>query len=356
MDDIQDHNSIAELSSKLAERISKEFISISSLLEGIKEQWNELPEKSEKIKSIAAIDGGSRSYRTRSLSIIFAQAAGRPMGIGFEEIDWEIIRDAQVSNSSLASDLLNRMRERLELTVASNIIEKYHPKYLLLDGSLEGLFRVGIPSRIRIAVRENREIDAELDSFDREIKAYGEVLDEFLQIVKENQTMVIGISKDSYSRNFIPEKLPSNLLTDVSYFSYLFKNKTGYSNSLKISSENLINSNTELLQIWNNQKINLNSEFYDINTCFLKLTKNGIPIRLDFFSVQEPNLKKIISDLLNFTNNQDWFIPPRLAHERAVVRTDVFEALLRSTYNKSGEIEFENLQILIGESRREVTQ
>ncbi len=325
--------------------------------------WSPIPSMSTEPLTFGAVDGGSRTFQGRGAYLIFAQAAGRPMGVNNSplprDIAWEIKRDGKAlsTGGSFINDLASRLRERLELTVAADLIERYSPDYLLLDGTLEGLFIIGLPTRISVSQKYDREsLDADFVQFQKELVAYGEVLHELLDLAESNGTTILGISKDSYSKKFLPEKYLDSALNDPMYFSMVTDGQPGFSETLTSHAYDRILSSPGLEALWKDNGIKLDEKDCIVKTFFATVVPRGIPIRIDYFVSNTKPPSQLLSDLLTVSDGKDWFIPPRLAHEKSVVKSDVFESLLKQVYKR---IERENpmlAKLIIGSTRRSRTQ
>ncbi|RMG33829.1 MAG: DNA double-strand break repair nuclease NurA [Methanobacteriota archaeon] len=332
--------------------------------------WKTLPPPSEKPMTMASVDGGSRLLQGRSLYLLFAQAAGRPMGIGGTQMPkdypWIVERYAEKvsSGGQFASDLLSRIRERLELSVAIDLMERFSPEYMLMDGTLDGLFIIGIPTRLILSTLNGEEdLNDDLRLFKGELIAYGDVLKEFMETAEKQGTKVIGLSKDSYSKIFVPAELREMGINDSMYFSMITQGRRGYSTvNTRKGIEKLkmmkIPKTDEsfILTLWKDNKIQLKDDDTNISTFFANFANRGIPVRVDYFANRGLSPDEIIADLQNVSDGKDWFIPPRLAHEKAKVKSDLFDVFVKQIYRR---IEASNptlANLVLGATRRMRTQ
>lgn len=358
---------------EIADRLAQDIINNTEALMGLPPidelGWRELPSPSEKAMTVASVDGGARSLQGRSLYLLFAQAAGRPMGVGGttmpKDFPWTVQRyGVKISSGGqFAGDLLTRIRERLELSVATDLIENFAPEYLLLDGTLDGLFIVGIPTRIILNLDREEDLTEDLMLFRGELNAYGAVLAEFLDAAERQGTKVIGLSKDSYSKIFVPDDLREAGINDSMYFSMITQGRRGYS---MVNTRNGFDRlkmmrvpGTEepfLINLWKENGVELKEDDTNITTFFANFANRGIPVRVDYFANRGISPDELIADLQNLSDGRDWFIPPRLAHERAKVKNDVFEMFVKQVYRRIAASNPTLANLVLGTTRRARTQ
>ena len=359
---------------ELADMIASDILETSSavdLLSNIENpNWNEIPKPSSRDLVFGSVDGGNRAAQGRGVYLIYSQAAGRCMGTGNtqtpKDLPWTIKRyGVKISTGGpFVSDLSSRIRERLELSVATDLVEKYAPDYLLLDGTLVGLFIVGIPTRVIVSRNEDPEtLNDDLTLFKKELIAYGHVIQEFFDAIDKYGTRVIGLSKDSYSKIFVPEELLQIGINDPVYFSIISKGKPGYSHILTDSGYSRLSQlkieetgKPFLLEMWAQDGITISRDNTNVNIFFANLIRNGEPVRIDYFSNITASPKEILADLLNVSDGKDWFIPPRLAHERAKVKSDLFNGFLKQVYKRIAKNNPDLANIMLGSTRRQRTQ
>lgn len=369
MSDTSEIDNLYEIADELAQNI----LETSDILMGLPQiddlGWREMPSPSNRPMTVASVDGGSRLLQGRSLYLLFAQAAGRPMSVGGapmpRDYPWIIERYAEKvsSGGQFAGDLLSRIRERLELTVATDIIERFSPEYLLMDGTLEGLFIVGIPTRLILSLNGEEELNDDLRLFKGELLAYGEVLKEFLDKAERQGTRVIGLSKDSYSKIFVPTELRDVGINDSMYFSMITQGRKGYSSvitrkgidRLKIMK---IPKTDEpfLLNLWKDRDVEFDEDDTNISTFFANFANRGIPVRVDYFANRGISPEDVIADLQNVSDGRDWFIPPRLAHEKAKIKSDLFDVFVKQIYRRIAASNPTLANLVLGVTRRARTQ
>lgn len=313
--------------------------------------WHSLPPPAPLMPIVAAVDGGSRSLNTRGSKILFAQAAGRIMGDGMQNRPWHISRRSKLVADDLADDLLSLLRQRLEIAVCTEILRNDTPKYLLLDGTLETLFRVGVPSRISAALDDKKQVPEGVSEYYDEIIKYGETLSDFLLSVKETGVNILGVPKDNYTRRFIPT---DSIFTDTTFFSVVSNYLAGYSDVKEIKTLQYLKNS--VLGIWENKGHQIPEGFGTIKSFYCSVKDKGTPIRIDQFSSSFIRQDELLSDLLTLTDERDWFIPPRLAHERAVVKNDFFEAIYQGVFNSVSEYSPLYANLILSRSRRSRTQ
>ncbi len=369
MSDTSEIDNLYEIADELAQNI----LETSDILMGLPQidelGWREMPSPSNRPMTVASVDGGSRLLQGRSLYLLFAQAAGRPMSVGGapmpRDYPWIIERYAEKvsSGGQFAGDLLSRIRERLELTVATDIIERFSPEYLLMDGTLEGLFIVGIPTRLILSLNGEEELNDDLRLFKGELLAYGEVLKEFLDKAERQGTRVIGLSKDSYSKIFVPTELRDVGINDSMYFSMITQGRKGYSSvitrkgidRLKIMK---IPKTDEpfLLNLWKDRDVEFDEDDTNISTFFANFANRGIPVRVDYFANRGISPADVIADLQNVSDGRDGFIPPRLAHEKAKIKSDLFDVFVKQIYRRIAASNPTLANLVLGVTRRARTQ
>jgi len=313
--------------------------------------WHSLPPPAPQMPVVAAVDGGSRSLNTRGSKILFAQAAGRIMGDGMQNRPWHVSRRSKLVTDDLADDLLSLLRQRLEIAVCTEILRNDTPRYLLLDGTLETLFRVGVPSRISAALDDNKKIPEGVSEYYDEIVKYGETLTDFLSSVKKTGAIILGVPKDNYTRRFIPA---DSIFTDTTFFSAVSNYLAGYSDVKEIKTLQYLKNS--VLGIWKSKGHLLPEGFGKIKSFYCSVKDKGTPIRIDQFSSSFIRQDELLSDLLTLTDGRDWFIPPRLAHERAVVKNDIFDAIYQGVFNSVSDYSPRYANLILSRSRRSRTQ
>lgn len=350
-------NSIQNIAQDISNKILSDFQDISDEITDSPEKWYTLPSSVNRNLTVGAVDGGSRTMNTRGGRIVYAQASGRVMGSAeYKSTPWEERRTADYLQSGLATDIIGRIRERLEITVAADLLEKYKFDYLLLDGALDGLFRIGIPAQVRITADKNQILGENHERFRREIIAYGEVLQEFLQLAAKKNTAIICLSKDSYADSHVPVNLKSSILTDTNYFSFISKGKAGYSREIEKSAEEMLTANPAVQKLWNDAGVSIPSEYLRTTTFYATTINHGIPIRIDQFATRKKQPDLLLADLMTFSDGKDWFIPPRFAHEHAVIKGDMFDSLIRQVFVRVNAKNYVLANVLLGLSRRQRTQ
>ncbi len=358
MEELTDLDSLRSLINKISTSLENE---IKYFMDQVNDRtdpvnntpWHSLPTMSPHMPIVAAVDGGSRSLNTRGSKILFAQAAGRIMGP--EEVKnepWQITRRTMISVSDLAEDLLGLLRQKLEIMVSLKLLKSGSPKYLMVDGTLETLFRVGVPSRIANAWKDSRNIQPEVEVFFNEIVAYGSALSSFLEEVQKSDVRVLGIPKDNYTKKFVSAK---SEFTDTTFFSVVSKEKAGYSMMKEIDAQKTL-GRTVVPQIWEKENIKLPDGFDKLKTFYCSIKDKGTPIRIDQFASVALGQEELLADLLTLSDEQDWFIPPRLAHEKAVIKSDFFEALYQGVYTQVSNLSPLYAKLILGGSRRSRTQ
>ncbi len=355
---------LGELAERIALKVQSLGENLSESLNSINVEWNKLPEPDKENIVFCPVDGGSRTKQLSGSTIIYAQAAGRPMGTEKTKgIDWQIEQDAEIltSGTKLAEDLAGQVRLRLEVTVAANLIEKHSPDILLLDGTLNSLFLIGMPSRLNTFIQEDSDdenLESDLSVYRRELIAYGDVLREFMDLVNENSTTVLSLSKDSYSKLYIPDLYSDEALTDTVLLRLKSQGEPGYTNSKISTPSDLLKGNKQLLRLWqkSNPKLKFSPKEIEYSSFYTNFIKNGIPFRTDIFNSQFQAEESIISKLLQITNGQDWLIPPRLAHEAAVVRNEILDHFYHQVFVRAEKQNPKIAHYVLTPSRRERTQ
>lgn len=326
--------------------------------------WLPLPSPSRnKNITIGTVDGGSRMESRRGLQIYYAQGAGRIVSYeSNHNSNWITRQDGGVVlQGKLALDTVKIIREILEVEIANDLIVNSKPDYILLDGTLKGLFVIDrtMTSFLKRSLSSRNQLNEEIELFRISLTTYGIALSEMLSNAREFNTTLVGLTKDSYAQDMISEDLREVGISDASFFSLLSNNKAGRSDldefpqSSQIDLAKLIPS--IIRNFWLDENIILPNK-YLVKSFYTMITDNSQPIRIDFHSHGKNDPDRILSDLLNFSDGRDWFIPPRLSHEKAVVKNDLFNSFIKQIYQRVGSKNPEIAKLLLGETRRVRTQ
>ncbi len=195
-----------------SERIKEDFenTEINKLYEKIfRNYWNSYTlEDCSPLENVIAVDGSRGSCPTFNGGFLFVS---RALALGKELIYKEVYTDFEFSDTKTQVDFIGRVMEWCEHSVAIKAIKDGFKGYILLDGSIYGRL-AHIPLELKVENNKGFMIQ------------YFHTIIELLDLCKQNEICLIGISKESrtaFFREFLLKELLKKEITDVDLLNRL---------------------------------------------------------------------------------------------------------------------------------------
>ncbi|MHA1309300.1 MAG: DNA double-strand break repair nuclease NurA [Candidatus Helarchaeota archaeon] len=296
-----------------AHKAIKVYKEILNNISKINLKVNPLPQKFKESK-IAALDGSEGFANLFGSSIIISRAAGAIFEKG-RKIEPIEIMDYFIT--ALARDInrfSNLCRDIQEFKIAHELIKK-NPEILVLDGSLIGYFKRGVPMSILHSLNEKNVPHLPIKEYIEKYTEYMKLLDGLLRKCREKNILLIGVSKDSRVKYLVNHFKIKNIITDYSLLKYKMQNTTGYIGPIEPDNTPL----KPVAKFLENNKI-CEADLTDFKLIYVKLEKFSDPIRVDFTSWQESRLDEIISFLETYHDGNGFILTAHLVHNWAVLK------------------------------------
>ncbi|MHA1269156.1 MAG: DNA double-strand break repair nuclease NurA [Candidatus Helarchaeota archaeon] len=287
----------------------------------IKLIFNELPHIIKE-KKVAALDGSEGYSNLFGSTIIISRAAGAIFERGktvepIELMDYYI--------TSLERDIdrfSNLCRDIQEFRIALKLLE-FSPEVLIMDGSLAGYFKRGLPMSILHSINEKNISHVSIKEYVDKYTEYMILLDKILKKCRENDVLLIGIVKDSRVKYLVEHFKIKSMITDYSLLKYKMIGKTGYTPPIDIDSKPL----KQVISFLETNKI-YEADLTNFKLFYIKLKEFSDPIRVDFTSWQQDRFNEIISLLETYHDGNGFILTAHLVHSWAVLKEEVKDRII----------------------------
>lgn len=281
---------------------------------------------SDKGVSIGAVDGGEglqelsgvAVYLVRASGFYKGKGAGTGKGVEKEEKKSQFLRDLDlgvIPVNRYTKARVQFLRAAMEYNMASQLILKLKPDYVMIDGSL----LVGL------------EIDPiKIDEYD----AYCDSIRRLFSLADKYGTKLVGVSEDSTSRGLIGYLSSKGLgkdasgalasLTDASLIQ-LYTHRTGEEEPVATRPFIPVSNKG---RDWIKKNTGIDKSF---PTFYLQATRMGRPLRVDFPSDGKEVLKQaeeiasLVSHLSQIPKRYGYPLPLYLAHSDAELPKKLME-------------------------------
>lgn len=246
--------------------------------------------------TVAGVDSSTRCKSFSGIDIFFSKVIGVVYFIEndkLKKVEY-VTNNPLIEYSIIAQQLseidleifLNILRQKKEISMAMKVLEKFEPEFLVLNGSILPHY-IEFVSKNYILQKQREELI--------------EVYKNLYKVVKEKNTILVGVVEDSRGRKFT-EIISENLGKDHNYLEILEESR-----DVTILDYTLEKFERTPLFYYSEDLPEL--DYREFQSFYIKVSEFDIPLRVDFYSYRENLVDKISNLLLSLKTSEEYGMP-----------------------------------------------